>query len=634
MTDNNDDIFGFFDEFETSQLEASKLNTLDDFFDDQEIIPASIDLLPSLVQEEILRRVKIISFVEKRLQGGWTEKNLTPLLEQVPKTIGLKAPSWRILATWKKNYYESGKSIDSLIPKHADKGNRKKNSDHRNLVDEAILKKYLTRERVSVAATYRYYKSRVIETNKNILESKIELMSQRSFYHRIDELSPYDVASARFGKRYADREFRSVGEQIPATMPMEYVEIDHTPLPVILIDNELDIPLGRPHLTMLYDRFSKCVVGISVNFREPSFDSVRKALLNTMLDKSWIKKQYPSIKNDWPCHGKITYLVVDNGAEFWSKSLEDSLRPLVSDILYSQAAKPWRKSGIEKLFDQLNKGLNNSLPGKTFTNPSQLEGYDPKKDAAIRVSVFLELLHKWVVDYYHMSPDSRQRSIPYQKWNESTWTPIQYQEKEAETLRIELGLLRHRTIYLAGIKIHNLRYQSQELIDYRKYTAKNTKKKLFVKTKTDPSDISFIYVYLETEKRYIKVPAVDISGYTNGLSLFEHKIIERVRRLNVRTQTDEESLADTYLYIERRIEDETQKYSSRKKKSPPKTGSVSKLAKFKDIGTHGSTSIRSKSTKEKEKDNAINTLKTTPVHDFENTDLDFDDTDLTDIEGY
>lgn len=184
----------------------------------------------------------------------------------------------------------------------------------------------------------------MIKTNQTIVEGKIDLISQRAFYDRVNSLPAYDVAVARYGKRYADRAFRSVGQQIPATKPMEYVEIDHTPVPVILIDDELDVPLGRPYLTMLYDRFSKCIVGLSVNFREPSFDSVRKALLNALLNKNWVKDKYPSVKNDWPCCGKIDYLVVDNGAEFWSNSLEDSLKPLVSDIQYSQAAKPWRKS--------------------------------------------------------------------------------------------------------------------------------------------------------------------------------------------------------------------------------------------------------------------------------------------------
>lgn len=192
------------------------------------------------------------------------------------------------------------------------------------------------------------------------------------------------------------------------------------------------------------------------------------------------------------------------------------------------------KIGIEKLFDQLNKGLTNSLPGKTFTNPTQLEDYDPKKESVVRVSVFLELLHKWVIDYYHMSPDARERDVPYHKWHESKWRPNTYEGEEKSRLKIELGLLRHRTIGLAGIRLHNLRYQSDELIEYRKYCSVKYERKLFVKTKTDPSDISSIYVYLEFENRYIRVPAVDNSGYTQGLSLFEH---ERIQRVHVQTRS-------------------------------------------------------------------------------------------------
>lgn len=69
-------------------------------------------------------------------------------------------------------------------------------------------------------------------------------------------------------KRYVDREFRSVGQQVVSTKPMEYVEIDHAPVLVILIGGELGIPLGRTYLTMLYDRFSKCIVGCAVSTLE------------------------------------------------------------------------------------------------------------------------------------------------------------------------------------------------------------------------------------------------------------------------------------------------------------------------------------------------------------------------------
>ncbi|MGR5318517.1 Mu transposase C-terminal domain-containing protein [Vibrio sp. DNB22_19_1] len=625
MTTEFDDFFGFFDEMEASSSEAqTQLQIPEELFQDEPNYSSSFDIFPEQTQKEVLRRHKIIQFVEKRLIGGWTEKNLVPLLNVVEHELNLSPPSWRTLAEWKKAYFESGRRWISLVPKHTEKGNRKSHTDSQSLIDEAIEKKYLTRERISVAETYRYYKSRVIKTNQEIVEGKIKKISQRAFYDRVNGLPAYDVAVKRYGKRYADRKFRSVGQQIPATKPMEYVEIDHTPIPVMLLDDELDIPLGRPYLTMLYDRFSKCIVGLSVNFREPSFDSVRKALLNTLLNKNWVKDKYPSIKKEWPCCGKIDYLVVDNGAEFWTDSLEDSLKPLVSDIQYCQKAKPWRKTGIEKLFDQLNKGLTNSLPGKTFTNPIQLEDYDPKKESVIRVSVFLELLHKWVIDYYHMSPDARNRAIPYRKWSESPWLPNTYEREEEVQLKIELGLLRHRTIGIAGIRLHNLHYQSDELIEYRKYSSVKSEEKLFVKTKTDPSDISAIYVYLESEQRYIKVPAVDYSGYTKGLSLFEHERIQRVRRLNTKRLVDEESLAETYLYMEDLIEGEAERMrSSRNKKlTHPKTGNTSKIAKYRDVGTEGPSSIVKKN---ESSNSALNVVSTR---------LSLDDDDLEEIEGY
>ncbi|NOH31090.1 Mu transposase C-terminal domain-containing protein [Vibrio mediterranei] len=620
-----DDVFGFIDEMEASAKEAElEAQIPRDLFEEDESYHPSFDTYPEKTQQEVLRRLKVIQFTEKRLQGGWTEKNLVPILNQVERELGFTPPSWRALADWKKMYFESGRSVLSLIPKHAKKGNRTVHTDSQALIDEAIEKKYLTKERLSVAETYRYYKSRVIKTNQEIVEGKIKRISQRAFYDRVNSLPPYDVAVERYGKRYAERQFRSVGQQIEATKPMEYVEIDHTPIPVILIDDELDIPLGRPYLTMLYDQFSKCIVGFSVNFREPSFDSVRKALLSTLLEKDWIKDKFPSVTNDWPCHGKIDNLVVDNGAEFWSDSLEDSLRPLVSDIHYSQAAKPWRKTGIEKLFDQLNKGLVNALPGKTFTNPTQLEDYDPKKESAVRVSVFMELIHKWVIDYYHMDSDSKERNVPYHKWHDSKWLPNVYQGQAASELRIELGLLRHRTIGIAGIRLHNLRYQSDELIEYRKYNSVNSQGKLFVRTKTDPSDLSAIYVFLESEKRYIKVPAVDNAGYTNGLSLFEHERIQRVRRLNTRGLVNEESLADTYLYMEALIEGEAARMRrpKGKKLTQPKTGNTSKIAKYRDVGTEGPSSIVRKNESSNLAFNVVSTQ------------LSLDDDDLEEIEGY
>lgn len=619
-------IPGFIDEFTEESTGFLSRDDATSFFEPlDKLFEPSFDTLPLELQHQALARLDILDYVEKRLIGGWTARNLEPLLNLYKAETSKPVPSWRVFVDWKSTYFASDRNILSLVPKHKQKGNRTKKLSSQQLVLEAINKKYLTKERWSVAEVFQYYKSRVIEENRNNPDGKIRPLSKRTFYNRIRELRPYDVAVGRYGKRYADRVFKMVDHILPATFPMEYVEIDHTPAPVMLLDDDLELPLGRPYLTILYDRYTGCIVGLYAGFRDPSFESVRSAFLNATLPKDWLKDKYPSIDNDWPCHGKITHLVVDNGAEFWSDDLDAALRPLVTQIHYSKAAKPWEKPHVEKAFDSFYKLLFSRLPGKTFNNISELEEYDPKKHAAVRVSVFLELLYKWVVDYFHMKPDSKERQIPYHKWNESKWRPNFYAGAEAEQLKIELGRLNTRTLGKDGIRLHNLRYYSKELVAYKKRSAAANRKGATLKVKTDPDDISYIYVYLEEDKCYLKVPVIKDYGHIEGVSLYQHERICAVRRLNTRLKKDDEALADTYLYIDRRIDGEVERIKNRnyEKSTLPKTSNLSKIAKYQKVGSEGPTSIATKKTN-----------KQLPLADDIDKQDDVGGLDLSDIDGY
>ncbi len=48
---------------------------------------------------------------------------------------------------------------------------------------------------------------------------------------------------------------------LPADHPLDVVEIDHTPLNVYVIDDLSFLPLGRPWLTAIKDRYSKVILG-------------------------------------------------------------------------------------------------------------------------------------------------------------------------------------------------------------------------------------------------------------------------------------------------------------------------------------------------------------------------------------
>ncbi|MDD9173522.1 TnsA endonuclease N-terminal domain-containing protein [Aliivibrio sp. S2TY2] len=558
-----------------------------------EVLTPSLDSYDDAIKAEVLRRISFLKWIKPRLKGGWTEKNLTPLLNDASIDLKAIAPKWRTLAEWHKNYHQSGEKVSSLIPKHSYKGNKHMNTDGDFLITKAINEKYLTLNRCSISQTFKYYCDLVIIENRSILTNKIKKVSQRTFYNRINALPKYDVALKRYGKRYADIHYRKVGKMLEATRPLEYVEIDHTPLDLILLDDTLEIPLGRPYLTILIDSYSKCIVGYNLSFRPPSFESIRHAFCNACLDKSLITQQYPHLQHDWPVAGKIENLVVDNGAEFWSDSLEDSLLPFATNILYNKVGEPWMKPLVEKFFDLLNKGLVHSLPGTTRSRIEQLKGYNPKKDATITFSLFLDLFYTWIIDIYHMTSDARETAVPYFKWQEGVTAlpPLTYTDEEAQQLRIELGILNTRTVRIGGIFLHGLRYESEELSQYRKIWGAIDKNNLTLKTKTDPSDISHIFVYLTNESRYIKVPCITDISYTSGLTLFQHQTAQKLQRTKTRLQIDHEKLADSRMYVENRIAEEVEKIKSSKKRTT-KTTHASKIARHQDIGSHTQKSIQ------------------------------------------
>ncbi|MEZ8297307.1 hypothetical protein AB6D11_26250 [Vibrio splendidus] len=85
MPSDSNNIFGFFDEFEASEGESQPLPI--ELIHEPIEISSTIDSQSPKVQQEVIRRIKIIAFVEKRLKGGWTEKNLNPLLTLVESEL-------------------------------------------------------------------------------------------------------------------------------------------------------------------------------------------------------------------------------------------------------------------------------------------------------------------------------------------------------------------------------------------------------------------------------------------------------------------------------------------------------------------------------------------------------------------
>ena len=59
--------------------------------------------------------------------------------------------------------------------------------------------------------------------------------------------------------------------------PLDIIQIDHTKVDVILVDEETRKPIGRPIITVAIDVFSRMIFGFYISFEGPSYFNVDNA---------------------------------------------------------------------------------------------------------------------------------------------------------------------------------------------------------------------------------------------------------------------------------------------------------------------------------------------------------------------
>ncbi|NRD72152.1 DDE-type integrase/transposase/recombinase [Shewanella sp. VB17] len=558
--------------------------------DDTGLVKRDLDTFPDFLKDKALDKYKLISVIELENTGGWTQKKLDPILDKLFAKNIEKRPNWRTVVRWRKSYIESNGDLVSLVVKRHKMGNRKNRVKGDEVFFEQALKRFLDAKRPKVTTAYQYYKDAITIENETIVDGKISIISYTAFNQRIKSLPPYPIAVARHGKFKADQWFAYCSSHIPPTRILERVEIDHTPLDLILLDDELLIPLGRPYLTLIVDVFSNCVLGFHLSYKAPSYVSAAKAIVHAIKPKS-LDTMGIALQHDWPCYGKFETLVVDNGAEFWSKSLDHACLESGINVQYNPVRKPWLKPFVERFFGMINQYFLTELPGKTFSNILEKEDYKPEKDAIMRFSVFVEEFHRWIVDIYHQDSDSRDTRIPIKQWQHGfdVYPPLQMSLEEEEHFSVLMGISDERTLTRNGFKYEELMYDSRALADYRKRypQTKDSIKKLI---KIDPDDLSSIHVYLQELGGYLKVPCTDDGRYTKGLSLHEHKVIKKINREIVREGKDSLGLAKARMAIYDRVNQEQELFNEFKAKA--KLSGVKKQAQLADISNTGQGTIK------------------------------------------
>jgi putative transposase len=179
---------------------------------------------------------------------------------------------------------------------------------------------------------------------------------------------------------------------------LEYVTCEFIHFDFVLVDDNRGELLGRPWCCIIYDVYSKLILGIHIGFTLPSAEMVIRALKNAVLPKDYIKERYPSVVNKWKGFGIPKTLCVDNGQEFKSKHLEKICLKLDIELFYTATLRSEAKAEMERFF----KTINEALYAKVMSN-----------------NKFLEFFHLWVVDVYSNSYQKSLKGIPNEIWEQS-----------------------------------------------------------------------------------------------------------------------------------------------------------------------------------------------------------------------
>jgi len=230
---------------------------------------------------------------------------------------------------------------------------------------------------------------------------------------RIAKLDPVERATRRDGPD-AGRALQSAAGLVPPVrQPLEQVQIDHTVVDVIIVDERHRLLIGRPYVTVAIDVFSRCIVGLVVTLEAPSALSVGLCLARMVTDKrAWLERVGASVS--WPMSGKPAELYLDNAAEFKSEALRRGCEQHGVKLRYRPPGQPHYGGIVERVIGTMMTSVHD-LPGTTFSNPRERGSYDSEKKAALTL---LEL-ERWLalsVSSYHGQVHRGVAHTPAARW--------------------------------------------------------------------------------------------------------------------------------------------------------------------------------------------------------------------------
>lgn len=486
----------------------------------------------------------------------WEEANrryniIRPLLECSHRTALIvseqayqQGVSIMTIYRWIKAFESTGR-ISSLIDQRNGGKGKSRLEDEVEIIIQATIKDFfLTMQKRSVQKT-------CVEVITRCRNAKLPLPSFNTVRNRIGQITGETKLKQRESAKKAYEQFApQIGKFPGADWPLAVIQIDHTLVDIILVDEVYRLPIGRPYITLAIDVFSRMVAGIYISFDSPSALSVGLCIVHAILPKDkWLAKF--GLTTSWPLWGIMRKIHVDNAKEFRGEMLKRACQEYGIDIEWRPVRRPQYGAHIESLLGTFLEEIH-SLPGTTFSNPQKRGEYNSENNAAMTLREFEEWLINYITGVYHQKIHTSLKTSPIKQYEKGIFGTedmlgigLPNIIVDEERLRLDFMPYVERTVQTYGVIIDRIYYYSDTLRRYINSTLpESLKRKRKFLFKRDPRDISVIYFYDPEIKQYYSVPYRDISH--PPISIWELRKINNHLEKEGKTNIDEDLIFETY----------------------------------------------------------------------------------------
>ena len=450
--------------------------------------------------------------------------------------------------------------IDSLVNRHDLKGNPAPtpvDEEAREKHHDFACDRYFVDVRPDITAVHELVKLDFKTYNGSLPPGRRHLapMSLSTTREMLREEGSFIHDYTRLGRRQAKAKHRAVTKAPEASFANEAWEVDASLLPVIALDDDTLLPIGRPTVTLLLDRLSRAIPGFDFAWRAESFHSVAEAVRMGISTKDALLAS-AGLTGEYPMCGVPGMLVADHarhtrttrGAAFKLMCERVGCEPSNTPVL-----KPWFKGKIERLLRTYFFRMCHVVPGSTFSDIfARSKETPPEKVAVCTFSELCAHLLRFIVEVYHPKFHRGIRSSPLLAYKASAAkfgiTPPPDQARLTAILSVPYS----RTIQATGLEINGLYYNSTQLMDYREVNGRARE----VEATVDPKDISKAW-WIDPrtgESLRLFLPMADRER-CRGVTLDRHERVRALQRNNPELLSGNAGAAKAYaLYLRQILE--------------------------------------------------------------------------------